>query len=123
MEISSENLLPFGMGKVIEHTALKFINFQWMSNFHQSQTAKFLPMWFQQNDKKAYYKLKPTSPGHPPYTGTDLGVFIKAEDVILVSRDGPFLEEGILKPWARNFILRNELVQQAISDFDEKRKI
>ena len=80
-------------------------------------------MWFQQTDKKAYYKLKPTSPSHPPYTGTDLGVFIKAEDVILVSRDEPFLEDGILKPWAKKFILRNELVQQAISDFEEKRKI
>ena len=55
--------------------------------------------------------------------GTDLGVFIKAEDVILVSRDEPFLEDGILKPWAKHFIFRNEFVQQAISDFEEKRKI
>ena len=72
MDISEENLLPFGMGKVIHHKPGQFINFQWMSNFNQNQLAKFLPMWFQPSDKKSYYKAKPTSPGHPPYTGKDL---------------------------------------------------
>ena len=122
MEISEENLLPFGMGKVIEHKPGQFINFQWMSNFNQSRLAKFLPMWFQPSDKKSYYKAKPTSPAHPPYTGKDLGVFIKADDLILVSGLTTFLEEDILKPWALSFILRDELVQQAVKDFDSRRK-
>ena len=122
MEISEENLLPFGMGKVIDHKPGKFIHFQWMSNFNQSQLAKFLPMWFQPSDKKSYYKAKPMSPGHPPYTGKDLGVFIKTDDLILVSGEAPFLEEDILKPWALNFIHRNELVRQAVKDFESKRK-
>ena len=79
-------------------------------------------MWFQPSDKKSYYKAKPMSPGHPPYTGKDLGVFIKTDDLILVSGDAPFLEEDILKPWALTFIHRNELVQQAVKDFDSRRK-
>jgi hypothetical protein len=110
------------MGKVIEHKPGQFINFQWMSNFNQSRLAKFLPMWFQPSDKKSYYKAKPTSPAHPPYTGKDLGVFIKADDLILVSGLTTFLEEDILKPWALSFILRDELVQQAVKDFDSRRK-
>ena len=122
MEINDENLLPFGMGKVINHKKNGFIHFQWMSNFHQNRNAKFIPMWFQNNDKKAYYKPKPTSPSHPPYTGKDLGVFIKAEDVILVSGDRMFLEEGIIMPWALVFIFKNEFVTQAIRDFGEKRQ-
>ena len=71
---------------------------------------------------KRYYKPKPTSPSHPPYTGKDLGVFIKAEDVILVSKDRVFLEEGIIMPWARDFILKNEFVTQSIQDFGDKRQ-
>jgi transposase InsO family protein len=122
MDISEENLLPFGMGKVIHHKPGQFINFQWMSNFNQNQLAKFLPMWFQPSDKKSYYKAKPTSPGHPPYTGKDVGVFIKIEDLILVSGDTAFLEEDIIKPWALKFILQNDLVKQAIQDFDSRRK-
>ncbi len=122
MEISEDNLLPFGMGKVISHVIMQFIHFQWMGNFNQNQLAKFLPMWFQPNDKKAYYKLKPTSPSHPHYTGKDLGVFIKAEDIILVSSDTPFLDEGTLVPWAKNFIHRNPLVRQATQDFEARRK-
>jgi hypothetical protein len=93
-----------------------------MSNFNQNQLAKFVPMWFQNKDKKAYYRPKPTSPTHPPYTGKDLGVFIKAEDVILVSSDTPFLDEGTLTPWARRIIFKNELVRQSIQDFEEQRK-
>ncbi len=92
------------------------------SNFNQSRLAKFLPMWLQPSDKKSYYKAKPTSPAHPPYTGKDLGVFIKADDLILVSGLTTFLEEDILKPWALSFILRDELVQQAVKDFDSRRK-
>ena len=122
MEISEENLLPFGMGRVIEHTVNQFISFQWMSNFNQNQLAKFLPMWFQSKDKKAYYRPKPTSPSHPPYTGKDLGVFIKAEDLILVSSLTPFLDEDTLKPWAINFIMKNDMVKQALEDFEELRK-
>lgn len=93
-----------------------------MSNFHQNRNAKFLPMWFQHSDKKAYYKPKPTSPGHQPYTGKDLGVFIKAEDVILVSSDTLFLDEGTLVPWAREFIFKNEFVTQSVRDFGDKRQ-
>jgi hypothetical protein len=52
MEINEENLLPFGMGCVIEHESKGFIHFQWMSNFNQNQLAKFLPMWFQPSDKR-----------------------------------------------------------------------
>jgi transposase InsO family protein len=122
MEINEENLLPFGMGCVIEHESKGFIHFQWMSNFNQNQLAKFLPMWFQPSDKKAYYKMKPTSNSHPPYTGKDLGVFVKVEDLILISSETPFLEENILKTEALNFILQNELVKQALSDFEKKRK-
>ena len=123
MEINEENLLPFGIGKVIDHKPGGFINFQWMSNFNQNQLAKFLPMWFQLlSEKKAYYKHKPISPGHPPYTGKDLGVFIKADDLILVSGESPFLEDDVIEPWALNFILRNDFVKQAIQDFDERRK-
>ena len=122
MEMNDENLLPFGMGKVIEHKKNGFIHFQWMSNFHQNRNAKFLPMWFQHSDKKAYYKPKPTSPGHQPYTGKDLGVFIKAEDVILVSSDTLFLDEGTLMPWAREFIFKNEFVTQSVRDFGDKRQ-
>jgi hypothetical protein len=79
-------------------------------------------MWFQHSDKKAYYKPKPTSPGHQPYTGKDLGVFIKAEDVILVSSDTLFLDEGTLVPWAREFIFKNEFVTQSVRDFGDKRQ-
>jgi len=122
MEINDDNLLPFGMGRVIDHKKNGFIHFQWMSNFHQNRSAKFLPMWFQHSDKKAYYKLKPTSPSHPPYTGKDVGVFIRPEDVILLSRDKPFLEEGIIMPWARDFIFKNEYVAQSIRDFEDKRQ-
>jgi hypothetical protein len=123
MEISEENLLPFGMGRVIEHAANQYVSFQWMGNFNQNQLAKFLPMWFQPKDKKAYYKPKPTSPTHPPYTGKDLAVFIKADDVILVSSDAPFLEEGTLFPWARDFIFRDGLVKEAIQNFEDTRKL
>ena len=52
MEISEENLLPFGMGKVIDHKPGAFIHFQWMRNFNQSKLAKFLPMWFQPSDQR-----------------------------------------------------------------------
>ena len=121
MEINEENLLPFGMGRVIDHNLNQVIDFQWMSNFNQNQMAKFLPMWFQPSDKKAYYRAKPTSPGHPPYTGKDLGVFIRADDVILISSDTPFLDESTLTPWARNFIFRNTLVEQSIRDFETRR--
>ena len=79
-------------------------------------------MWFQSSDKKAYYKHKPISPGHRPYTGKDLSVFIKADDLILVSGESPFLEDDVIEPWALNFILRNDFVKQAIQDFDERRK-
>ena len=122
MEISEDNLLPFGMGRVIDHKPNQFINFQWMGNFNQNRLAKFLPMWFQVKDKKAYYKQKPTSPSHPPYTGKDLAVFVKAEDVILVSSSKPFLDEGTLTPWARAFIFNNEIVREAVRDFENKRK-
>jgi hypothetical protein len=49
-------------------------------------------------------------------------VFVKVEDLILVSSDTTFLEDNILKPDALNFILQNELVKQALSDFEKKRK-
>ncbi len=122
MDISEENLLPFGIGCVIEHEKNGYIHFQWMSNFNQNQLAKFLPMWFQPSDKKAYYKLKPMSNTHPPYTGKDLGVFVKVDDLILVFSETPFLEENILKPGALHFILQNDLVKQALGDFERVRK-
>ena len=59
---------------------------------------------------------------HPPYTGKDVGVFIKVEDLILVSSETPFLEENILKPNALKFVLQNEFVKQAINDFEKRRK-
>jgi hypothetical protein len=122
MEMNDENLLPFGMGKVLDHTKNGFIHFQWMSNYTQNSQAKFLPMWFQNSDKKSYYKVKPTAPSHKAYTGKDLGVFIKAEDVIILFSDRPFLEDGVLTPWARKHILKNEFVAQSIQDFGVKRQ-
>jgi hypothetical protein len=120
MEVDGENSMPFGMGRVLSHTPGQFIEFQWMSNYNQSYKAKFQPMWFQNSEKKAYYKAKPIHASHPPYTGKDLAVFVKSEDVILLSRDKPFLEEGILIPWARKFIFKNELVAQSMRDFQAK---
>ena len=79
-------------------------------------------MWFQPSDKNSYYKLKPTSNSHPPYTGKDVGVFVTVEDSILISNDKPFLEDNILKPGALKFILQSELVQRGLNDFEKRRK-
>jgi hypothetical protein len=41
--------------------------------------------------------MKPTSNSHPPFSRKDLGVFVKVEDLTLLSSETPFLEENILK--------------------------
>jgi hypothetical protein len=123
MEIDEENLLPFGIGRVISHKRSHPIHFQWMGNFHQNQKAKFHPMWFQSSDKRTYYRPKPLRPSHPAYTDKDLGTLVKAEDVILYSVDKPFLNDGFLQPWALKRIQENEFIIQSIQDFEEKRKL
>ena len=78
---------------------------------------KFEPAWFQKSTLQHYYQNKPQFWSHPAYTGLDLEVFVKAQDVILESRDRPFLENSVIKTWARNYIYQHVWVQQAIEDF------
>lgn len=116
MEISEENALPFGIGRVISHEKGQFIHFQWLGNASQNQNARFEPCWFQKAGAKYYYKSRPIYRSHPPYTGKDLMVFLKAEDVILIDRDRPFLQDGKIMSWARKFIAQDEGVKQSLLD-------
>ena len=122
MQISIENSLPFGLGKVIQHEKGKQIHFQWLGNLAQSQNGKFQVAWYQDSVKKYYYKPHPIYKSHPPYTGQDLGVHIMMNDVILVDEDKEFFENGFLKPWAKLFIRGHKWVQQSINDFKEHKE-
>ena len=117
MSITEENTIPFGIGKVISHIQGENIHFQWLGNSTQNRMGKFEPAWFQKSTLQHYYQNKPQFWSHPAYTGLDLEVFVKAQDVILESRDRPFLENSVIKTWARNYIYQHVWVQQAIEDF------
>ena len=123
MQVSVENALPFGLGRVLKHYEGGVIDFQWLGNVAQSQNGRFQAAWYQDSVKKFYYKQHPIYKSHPPYTGKDLGVNIKIEDVILVDEETLFLENGLLKAWAKTHILNHNWVRQAVTDFNEAGKL
>ena len=65
----------------------------------------------------------PIYKSHPPYTGKDLEVCIRMEDVILVEKEKTFLDNGFLTTWAKNFIINNIWVKQSIQDFKDEEDI
>ena len=75
---------PFGVGKIIEHTAGGDLVLQWFSNATNSPFVSYLPGWID-SAGAPYYAHRPISPTHAPYTSVTEGMDIHQCDVVLHS--------------------------------------
>ena len=81
MNVTDDNPLPFGVGRILEVRKTDF-KFQWMGNTDQVARGTFRPAWFDSGDKKYYYRHRPTHGTHRPYLGEDCNVFIDKGQIL-----------------------------------------
>jgi hypothetical protein len=110
--MTDDDPLPFGVGRILDDTNQNDLQFQWMCNPTYTPRGTFLLGWVSPRDRKFYYKSKPLHPSHPRFCGEDCGVSIGNEDVI-VHGFSVLNEKGKLSKETKEVIAGNQWVKQA----------
>jgi hypothetical protein len=79
-EMSDNDPMPFGVGKVVSSDRKTGLVFQWLGNSAFNPRGTFFPAWIAK-DTKFYYRKAPTHSSHVPYTNVKEMV-VQVADVI-----------------------------------------
>ena len=82
MKPSEECPRAFGAGKVISIRNDQ-LNLQWYGNLHERHVSTYRPCWYQESQRKFYYKNKPLHHSHPPYTTDDTDTKVTRDSVVV----------------------------------------